>query len=434
MAKRVKRINTLMNPNQMYISKIHLENIRGIKELDIEFPDPNPDSGNPRPRMHTVIIGENGTCKTSLLRCIVIGLCDKKDASGLLSEDTGQLVSEDEDEAKINITLLPVAGIFDNGNIEVISGISEVIELKTILARDHDGQDILKFKTKDWIPANLLVCAYGVGRSIAAASTGRNYRIIDSAYNLFDYSSELMSIELTLRRLRDFLEPDKYENTKKEILKCLELKDTEIELPPGGGVVVSGPRIGDSIPLEGLADGYRLSILWILDLYSWAMRAGQINDEGGINGILLFDEVDKNLHPSLQTNILKKLNDFLPDLQIISTTHSPMVVLGSSPEEVVVLRRDGKSVVFDKNVPNFYGYSAEDVLVDAELFDTQEYHPDIYKIRDRYRQLISKKTRNIKESKELKSLTEEMLSIQMPEVRESESSKELKKLIKKYKL
>ena len=69
----------------MKIARLHLKHIRGFDELEIKF-DNN--------RMQTVIIGENGTCKTTILRAIAIGLADSKDASGLLAEPTGVLVAE----------------------------------------------------------------------------------------------------------------------------------------------------------------------------------------------------------------------------------------------------------------------------------------------------------------------------------------------------
>ena len=43
-----------------------------------------------RPRMRTIVIGANGTGKTTLLRSIALGLADAKDSSGLLAEPSGQ--------------------------------------------------------------------------------------------------------------------------------------------------------------------------------------------------------------------------------------------------------------------------------------------------------------------------------------------------------
>ena len=150
----------------MYITRIYLKHIRGFKELSLDL-----SSGSARTRrarMRTTIIGENGTCKTTLLRCIAIGLCDEKDASGLLAEPTGQLVTVGETTATIEIDLLAEVG-------------REPETIKTYLGSE-DGQDYLKHKEGSTPnPSDgLLVCGYGVGRYNEGPETGRPYRSIDS--------------------------------------------------------------------------------------------------------------------------------------------------------------------------------------------------------------------------------------------------------------
>ena len=83
-----------------YIKKIKLSNIRGFKNLVIDLGL----NGN-KPRLNTLIVGKNGTGKTTLLRCITIGLLDVADSNALVAENTGQLVSEKEPAAEIRIEL-----------------------------------------------------------------------------------------------------------------------------------------------------------------------------------------------------------------------------------------------------------------------------------------------------------------------------------------
>ena len=47
----------------MIVRKIHIENFKGLKELDLEFSE-----------QVTVLIGDNGTGKSSVLDAISIGL------------------------------------------------------------------------------------------------------------------------------------------------------------------------------------------------------------------------------------------------------------------------------------------------------------------------------------------------------------------------
>src|SRR4051794_7344137 len=77
------------------ITRIRLENIRGFRELDLDI-----SSHDGAPRKRTLIIGKNGTCKSALLRAIAIGLTDDTDASRLISEPIGGLVTSYQYEAK----------------------------------------------------------------------------------------------------------------------------------------------------------------------------------------------------------------------------------------------------------------------------------------------------------------------------------------------
>jgi predicted ATP-binding protein involved in virulence len=174
----------------------------------------------------------------------------------------------------------------------------------------------------------------------------------------------------------------------------------------------------------------------MLDLYSWAIQAERINTSGEIEGILLIDEIEQHLHPSMQAAAMKRLSEALPRMQVIATTHSPLVAMGVSPDEVVPLRREENRVVKEDAVPDFRGWSAEDLLVDDRLFDTSAYAPQTTEQLQKYQQLaeIPPEQRSSAEKNELKNLAQTLLKQQLPEVRESETSKDLKKLIEKHQL
>lgn len=392
----------------MYIASIRLENIRGFRELDLDL--------HGQPRLRTLIIGKNGTCKTTVLRAIALGLCDISDANALLAEPIGGLVSDGAEEGRIQILL---AG-----------GSSKL----TTRIRSEGGKEVVTFHGAT-LPRSLFVCGYGAGRYGVGSDSGREYRIADSVYTLFDYRRTLLDPELTLRRLQDFLGTAKYESALAGIKNALGLSaEDEIGLPPGGGVELSGPTIGGTIRLEGWADGYRMTFSWLLDLYGWAMRADRITPSGTIRGIVLVDEVDQHLHPSMQAEILPRLSKALPEVQLFATTHSPLVALDARPEELVVLRREGKQVVAEPSVPDFSGYSAEDMLADERLFDTDPYAPEMRETLSRYRSLaaIPKGERGPAQTRELRDLAFDIESRPLPESREGDMVRELKRLIDKH--
>ena len=82
----------------MYIKQIKLTNIRAVKTLDI------PPNGDDLP-LQSILIGGNSTCKTTILRCVAIGLCNKASASALLSELPGSMVGSQSNIGTIEIKL-----------------------------------------------------------------------------------------------------------------------------------------------------------------------------------------------------------------------------------------------------------------------------------------------------------------------------------------
>jgi len=55
--------------------------MRGFRETDVAF-----ETGRGKPRMLTMLVGRNGTGKTTFLRALALGLCQQKEASGLIGE------------------------------------------------------------------------------------------------------------------------------------------------------------------------------------------------------------------------------------------------------------------------------------------------------------------------------------------------------------
>lgn len=404
----------------MYISHLRLENIRGFRELELDF-----TGSDGKPRMRTLVIGKNGTCKTTLLRALALGVCDLADGDALLAEPTGKLVQGSGGVIELSVTAKGVRW-------DLVTGVISA-DQKEVVNRAN-----LKHGTRPtkWSSDQVFICGYGAGRSSVGSSTDavRKYRVLDSVRSLFTYTKQLSDPELTLRRLKDFMGTARYERTLHGIKRALELSEIdEIRLPDGGGVEIAGPSIG-VVPLEGWADGYRLTFSWLLDFYAWAMRADRITEDGTVPGILLIDELEQHLHPSLQAELLPRLTKLLPDTQIIATTHSPVVALSAKPEELVVLRREGDEVIADTSHPDFSGYSVEDMLVDEELFDAEAYGPETNRKLARYHELVAieRDERTETQRDELRKLAQELREQQLPEVRQDPTAKKLRELIQKH--
>jgi hypothetical protein len=100
----------------------------------------------------------------------------------------------------------------------------------------------------------------------------------------------------------------------------------------------------------------------------------------------------------------------------------------------VVLRREGNEVVREEFVPDFSGYSAEDMLVDEHLFDTDVYPPEVREKVDRYHDLAAMpaEMRGATEIRELRSLAAEIGGKPVPRSRESEMLRDLQQILEKH--
>ena len=406
--------------SDLRISHIRLKNIRGFRELDLALGDPQ------KPQLRTVIIGKNGTCKSTLLRAIAVGLCDKSDASTLLNEPIGELVEDQKNHAEIRLDLSA------DGRVK-----EEKIQLLFRVEDDKAAAAAPPGKEERPEGIGVFLCGYGSGRSHVGPDSGRSHRTADTVRTLFDYRQPLIDPELTLRRLQDFLGTDRYERTLLGIKRALGLSDDDaIVLGHGGGVELQGPTVGGKVRLEGWADGYRVTFSWLLDLYARAMRADRIGPDGAIDGIVLIDELEQHLHPSMQQTILPHLTKLLPTTQLILTTHSPLVALTAEPSELVVLKRHEDEVIVEPRVPDFSGFSAEDMLTDERLFDSEAHAPETAEKLERYQELAAKlpRTRSAREQVELRSLAKGFRSVEPPTARQDEMLQEFQQLLKKHDL
>ena len=84
----------------LYLSRVQLNNVRCFDTLDIALsrPDTEPSGWN-------LILGDNATGKSTLLRSIAMGLCDEASAAGLLKESDEGYIRRGETKATIVISL-----------------------------------------------------------------------------------------------------------------------------------------------------------------------------------------------------------------------------------------------------------------------------------------------------------------------------------------
>lgn len=96
-----------------------------------------------------------------------------------------------------------------------------------------------------------------------------------------------------------------------------------------------------------LSDGYRYLVLLAGEL---ATRAFILNKNYSgdllkdIKGVVLIDEFGIHLHPSLQNDTLRRLQEIFPNVQFILSTHSPLLINGLKKEQIHILEVDRNGI------------------------------------------------------------------------------------------
>ncbi len=131
---------------------------------------------------------------------------------------------------------------------------------------------------------------------------------------------------------------------------------------------------GDTfLTFSSLSDGQRGMVTLIADI---ARRMCLLNPQMGTSvlknttGIVVIDELDIHLHPAWQRKIVTTLKNAFPKVQFIAASHSPQIIGGLTPGEVILLNNGNAS-----HPRVTYGLDSSRVL--EEVMGTSEREPEI---------------------------------------------------------
>lgn len=162
----------------------------------------------------------------------------------------------------------------------------------------------------------------------------------------------------------------------------------------------------ESLPMGYLSDGYRTTMSMVADI---AYRMEMLNPGLGSEvvsqtpGVVLIDEVDLHLHPRWQSRVLGDLQALFPRVQFIVTTHAPLVISSVRAENIRVLMNDAS----DSYVPSSEVYGGDLGRLLVTVMGAEERPKDIQKLFDDYYDVLDK--RQYERAEEiLKQLVERM--------------------------
>lgn len=448
MAQKPKESNVFESSYQTaYIASIGLKGFKCfIKPIFLEF-----SNENEAPASWTVILGDNGTGKTTLLQSIIF------------LKPTIETIPHDEDDEALILPYLwsseefkqfSIDGLVDPGGFFGINFYkANSLTSAKLISRNLDETEKLNHHSAEsqyflyvkgvegdeklgngqsgntayledyYYLLNIITIGYGVSRNKGEVVFsqvkvgGKN----DYA-NLFGGRDTLINPEEWLLTLQLQIKNSSADLKKLLLAKEKLVKDTLTSLLPDvsdirgkkvkkqqdkPGIEVQTPY--GWIDIKSLSHGYQTVTAWIVDLaarlfYHYPDSQNPLAEPA----VVLVDEIDLHLHPKWQRTIMQDLSRHFPNVQFIVTAHSPLIVQ-SAPEgtNVVVLKRVGDHVEIINDPVSVRGWRVDQILA-SELFDISSRGPEYDDVLKRRNVLIHKPKLTKKEETELKEISEKL--------------------------
>ena len=377
----------------MKIEKVHIKNIKGIKDLELSFKKNN--------KILDVIVlaGVNGSGKTTILESI-------KDSFNNTN------INYDEPE-KSNVNLDIFFEDFEKNNIEEAEKISinehkyklfeffHMLSSYTFYKGNSNSQYHLLAKKNENPPKIIYVPAENKFENVETKSTtlSRDYNFINIINS--NIIGDIPSYIATRRNYLATIEEDltmkevtnKVVNEINSIFNILELdvklkgfsKDEKI-------MPVFENSAGEEFDINDLSSGEKQLFLRTLSIKMLEPK----------NSIILIDKPELSLHPEWQQRIIEVYKKIGENNQIIIATHSPHILGSVTSENIFILYRDENGKIEAKTgdeLYSSYGQPVDRVLKDIMGLKSIR-APKIEKELEELRKLVDENKYDTKEFKE----------------------------------
>ena len=438
----------------IYFSSLELENVRCFGERQIL--DLTDDEG--RLAQWTLLLGDNGVGKTTLLQCLAwmrpvpASTSPKKDgepdtiAPDLDSQENDVWNSLLRLETEVQVELKATLRVGQALGTQKKSGVQKIETNVQFLGKNGDIQK--KLRTKNHFPksSNLIlrdlpIFAYGATRRMGLSNL-ENGELSDPLASLFSNSIELYDAEEILLNLDYLAAKKRNERNKKRLQQVKQILAAILpDIQEGADIEILGPKVLGHpdepsgvrfktpyglVPLSGLSLGYQTTLAWAVDLAS-RLYEGYPDSSNPLAepAIVLIDEIDLHLHPRWQRQIMADLSQHFPNAQFIVTSHSPSMVQADANTNLVVLHQTDGQVIIE-NEPRFVEGWRVDQILTSNLFGVSSARSKhIESLLAKRNALLDKTKRNQSEEKCLVALEKELESLPTAEHQEDQAAMDL---------
>jgi uncharacterized protein (TIGR02646 family) len=343
-----------------YIETIRIENFRGLESLFVEMRSST--GGGVAP--WTVLIGENGVGKSSVLQAValVLRMAARKPAGMLPASVLRRGATAGVVELRLSGENLPLRVTFDTRSIR-FEGPRPIVRLAGYGAtRIAPHTHKLRLPSKYVHTANLFNPHYQLLAPIPWLMT--------LSPSGFDYAARV------LKRVLLFNDDDTFIKLRDDVYVMMH---------------------GAELRFRDLSDGYRSMAALVADIVAFL----QSDDERGLDSeeaIVLLDEIGANLHPRWKMRVVAMIREALPQVQFIATTHDPLCLRGVGSDEVQVLRRIGGKVIRVEELPSVESLRVDQLLTSAFFGLSSTIDPAVEDDFSEYYELLALQTRTAAES------------------------------------
>lgn len=379
----------------MYIQSLSLRDFRTFGKARLEFLHADRPATDELPSGRlpnvNVLLGDNGSGKTSVLRAIALaGLGPIVGDTGLLPHSLVRRTRRTQRELARIEASFTLHARQDESPLEMVKSVvavqrrDEIEQLRWAGDQDTDWKPVYKSSN-----VAFFMVGYGATRrverpdsfNLGARSKSRLPRaqrvqgLFEDSYSLIPLGSWLPAFESRNR------------GRHKQVVTLLNriLKPTEYRFTGEFDQVdYLFERKGVKVPFQAMSDGYRALIGWVADLlYHVCFNCPDGLKLVDARGVALVDEVDLHLHPGWQMKVIDSLAAALPRMQFIFTTHSPLIVGSLEWMNVLVMREGPKGVTAERVRRAIHGLDADQLLV-TDLFGLASTRPPPRPASSRY--------------------------------------------------
>lgn len=354
----------------MYIKHLAIENLKSISKFEMDFP---------KPAGWHVIIGDNGSGKSSLAQGIALGLNGGEESA--FDINWSRFIKKDEMLMKIEtlFKLDKLDSAFQPDNVGELKGYKHVdrkgFSERVILPHQnvHRISKSPEVETNPWgEPLNStdefnigwFFAGFGPFRRFSGGEYNKNLEEINprasAVISLFDEKYTLSEALNWLRELnyKKLEEDRKSEKTLNNLFTFLNNGNllpfgTKLTKVSSEGVFFTDGN-GNEVEISQLSDGFRSILSLTFELIRLLIRFYDEekvfkNFKNGdytidLSGVVIIDEIDAHLHPTWQTRVGQWFTKYFPKLQFIVTTHSPLVCRAAENGSIWRLSAPGSEI------------------------------------------------------------------------------------------